>query len=300
MQWESSEIQEWTVKSVRSVPRANKESSDRKELPDYRVNRAKSDFPDWTVLKAHRVRSGLRESKVKSESSDPQEWTVKWGVIGPQGEQRKLGPQGEQGEPGAAAFLGLICPAGQAVVGFDAQGNLICAPFQGLSSDCSNGAVQQSIGPNSDIVVCEDLSHGTCEQDFGSLCPFGWHLCSSAEFNVRNDGWSFPNNSPTNALGNIQCRTSASGAGHFTLLVSNLGLDEPNNCVFGSSRTSCPATFGCNELVNSALCCAPLPSCGNGVVDDPQEVCDDGNNNNEDACLNNCYPRFGFGLGCGQ
>ena len=57
------------------------------------------------------------------------------GKVGPQGEQGKLGPQGEQGKIGPqgplgpVAAIGTSCLPGQAVIGMDASGNFICAPF---------------------------------------------------------------------------------------------------------------------------------------------------------------------------
>ncbi|HEY8379225.1 MAG TPA: hypothetical protein VIK91_22180, partial [Nannocystis sp.] len=70
---------------------------------------------------------------------------------------------------------------------------------------------------------------------------------------------------------------------------NNLGQDSTLNCGYGSSRpNSCPANYGCNELHVQALCCAPNPKCGNGVVDDVEEECDDGNNIETDDCLNTC------------
>ena len=36
-----------------------------------------------------------------------------------------------------------------------------------------------------------------------------------------------------------------------------------------------------------ALCCAPLPTCGNGMVD-AGESCDDANLDETDDCLNSC------------
>lgn len=46
--------------------------------------------------------------------------------------------------------------------------------------------------------------------------------------------------------------------------------------------------YGCNEQSTSALCCAPTPTCGNGIVDAPEELCDDANLVEADECLNSC------------
>jgi uncharacterized protein YkwD len=61
------------------------------------------------------------------------------GVIGPQGLQGEkgdkgdtgavglTGEQGPQGEPGNLALAGQMCPAGQYVIGFNANGGIVCA-----------------------------------------------------------------------------------------------------------------------------------------------------------------------------
>ena len=163
---------------------------------------------------------------------------------------------------------------------------------------CSGGADVISLAPSGTIVLCDDPTDATCEQDFETLCPTDWHLCSHEEFNVRNDGWTQAYTGSV-GMGTIHCR-STSGAGHFTVNTA-FGTDKAMNCQYGSSRDTCPASYGCNEKTHWALCCAPLPSCGNGVVDSPQETCDDGNDDETDACLNNCslrVPGNGAGLGC--
>ncbi|MFH1532386.1 MAG: hypothetical protein ABIK09_16805 [Pseudomonadota bacterium] len=158
-------------------------------------------------------------------------------------------------------------------------------------SDCNNGAAKLSTSPGGDMVICSKPS--TCEQDYETLCPPGWLLCSPKQFNGRNTGWSYSVGG-TMALGAIRCR-SGSGAGHFTVDNSPLSNDEADNCWYGSSRPSCPSGYGCNEQGNYALCCQMNPSCGNGVVDHPEEECDDGNANDGDSCLSNCETRFGGG-----
>ncbi|MBM4372362.1 MAG: hypothetical protein FJ098_11955, partial [Deltaproteobacteria bacterium] len=153
------------------------------------------------------------------------------------------------------------------------------------------GATLLSTAPSGTMVLCDDPTDTVCEENFGTLCPAGWHLCSHKEYNARNTGWTF---SPlTRALGTIQCRSS-SGAGHFTLPdQGNVGavLNQDvaaTNCWFGSSRPTCTASFGCNEQYSHALCCVTHPLCGNGVKDEPEEDCDDGNASETDPCLNNC------------
>ena len=139
------------------------------------------------------------------------------------------------------------------------------------------------------MVVCRDENQQVCEQDFASICPDNWHLCTPLEHSARNDdGWVEVVELPGNlrALGTIRCRPN-DGAGHFT--VENVAEDRGPNCDYGSSLAWCPAWYGCNEQQHTALCCRPLPSCGNGVVDHPQEQCDDGNDNEEDDCQSSCY-----------
>jgi len=170
---------------------------------------------------------------------------------------------------------------------------------------CTSPGKLVAQNPANNMIVCEDPAHSTCEQDFENLCPVGWHLCSHTEFNARNDGWDYSVSEPRRALGVIYCRMGG-GAGHFTVpdagkSSGNLGQDETHNCYFGSSRPACPAGYGCNETGAVALCCSKNPKCGNGAVDGPEEVCDDGNWNQDDACLNNCTKRLpgGGGTNCG-
>jgi len=138
------------------------------------------------------------------------------------------------------------------------------------------------------MVVCDDPNDQTCEQDFESLCPPGWGLCTREQYNNRNDGWNFQ--TQFTVVGEIHCR-SGSGAGHFGVGTS-LSQDRPQNCTYGSSRpNNCVANYGCNELTMHALCCAPTPTCGNGAIDAPEETCDDGNMDETDACLNSCSAR---------
>jgi cysteine-rich repeat protein len=71
-----------------------------------------------------------------------------------------------------------------------------------------------------------------------------------------------------------------------------MSTDVTFNCNDGSSRATCVTAFGCNEQSTSALCCAPSPLCGNGVVDAPEEQCDDANFDETDDCLNSCSWRL--------
>ncbi len=167
---------------------------------------------------------------------------------------------------------------------------------------CQNGAVELTTAPNGLAILCDDLTDSTCEQDLASLCPVGWDLCTHAQFTNRNDGWDFLINSSMTALGEIQCRLflgDIAGAGHLTVPYPSfageqqlLSFDTEFNCQFGSSRDTCTSNFGCNELYATALCCAPTPTCGNSIVDTPEELCDDGNTDETDTCLNTCTWRI--------
>ncbi|TDG11390.1 midcut-by-XrtH protein [Seongchinamella unica] len=178
-----------------------------------------------------------------------------------------------------------------------------------VAGACQGGAVKLSTSPGGDMVVCDDPTNTTCEEDAETLCPVGMQLCNFDQYNERNDGWDYPVGGPTNPIvvAEIFCRVD-SGAGHFTLGpyggVTNLGQDTTMNCGYGSSRESCTATYGCNEQSVQALCCFPSPTCGNGVVDSPEEQCDDGNADETDDCLNSCAWRvpgdhgFSTATGC--
>jgi cysteine-rich repeat protein len=154
---------------------------------------------------------------------------------------------------------------------------------------CQGGSVQLSISPGGNMIVCDDPNNQTCEENLETLCPPSWGLCSYQQFINRNAGWNYA--SQAVVVGEIYCRNGG-GAGHYTLGVANLGNDIGFNCSHGSSRpNSCPAGYGCNELGDQALCCAPTGTCGNGQVEGPEETCDDGNQNETDACLNSCTLR---------
>lgn len=175
-------------------------------------------------------------------------------------------------------------------------------------AECQNGSVELSTAPLGNMMLCDDPLDVTCEEDFGQFCPTDWHLCTMDEFNGRNAGWTYPTSNVNRALGVIYCRSGGSSAGHFTVPDSgspnsDLGQDEVFNCYYGSSAPACVSGFGCNEQEASALCCEDSPQCGNGVVDPPEEQCDDGNADDSDACLTSCAHRiptdFGFsGTNC--
>ncbi len=154
---------------------------------------------------------------------------------------------------------------------------------------CRSGGLPLSISPGNDMVVCDDPTDQTCEQDFATLCPAGWNLCTMGQHHARNDAWSFAPGAA--ALGEIGCRGAGggNGAGHYTVYSGRLSIDEAFNLYYGSSRSTCVTDYGCNEQNAVALCCRPTATCGNGVVDSPEEQCDDGNLDDTDACLSTCW-----------
>ena len=182
------------------------------------------------------------------------------------------------------ATAGEQCDDGNAVPGDGCEACLVVVA-------CSSGAAMLGVNPAGDMVVCDDPTDTVCEQDAETLCPAGWGLCTREQHHARNAGFDYPVSNGVVVVGEIFCRNS-SGAGHYTLGpydgVTNLSEDAPLNCGYGSSRPSCESGFGCNETEVSALCCAPSPSCGNGIVDAPEELCDDANAVETDECLNSC------------
>ena len=173
---------------------------------------------------------------------------------------------------------------------------------------CSNNAqlIYQAPavpGFSSVMVLCDDPSDQTCEKDMESLCPENFHLCSYLEFNALNDNWNTEVSSRKRPVGEIHC-TSFGRTGHFTLgngVGSSsssstskilLSKDKPLNCWISTSRPQCSAPSGCDEKHVTALCCSNNLECGNGKVDTPLEECDDGNKNEDDACLNSCSYRY--------
>ncbi len=173
-------------------------------------------------------------------------------------------------------------------------------PTDGCSSQCeeevqgcSRIATTIAVDLEAGIAVCQDADAEVCEQDFADLCGDGWHLCSGKEHVYKNDAMQVELDGI--ALGVARCRL-VGGAGHYT--VSNFNVDGPDNCEVGSSRPDCPTSLGCNETMHSALCCSNIPSCGNGVVDEPLEECDDGNDEDYDDCSTSCASRRADGPYC--
>lgn len=172
----------------------------------------------------------------------------------------------------------------------------------GCSSDCKNeqpecsgNAVEITTDPDLDMVVCSDPN--VCEQDYASICPAGWNLCTHAQYVQRNDNWNYQLPGNQVLLAAIRCRMSG-GAGHYSRAFGWLSDDYQDNCQYGSSRPQCQTGYGCNDKGSWALCCRPTPSCGDGVVNSAEEECDDGNQSNDDDCFNNCMDRENNALYC--
>merc|ERR1719233_2462350 len=166
---------------------------------------------------------------------------------------------------------------------------------------CSKNAQLISQAPpvegleSSSMVLCDDPTDSICEEDLQTICPGGFHLCTTLEFNALNNNWDLKINEKQKPVGEIFCRSNR-GAGHFSLKPTHRNLihlssDLDKNNIHGSSRPSCTSSYGCNEKWLSALCCSN-PTCGDGVVQAPLEECEDGNKSDDDDCLNSCSYRF--------
>ncbi|MGB1278284.1 MAG: hypothetical protein ACPG77_21235, partial [Nannocystaceae bacterium] len=61
------------------------------------------------------------------------------------------------------------------------------------------------------------------------------------------------------------------------------GIVQPGEtCDLGEDNTDLPYGSGCSND------CSPLPTCGDGTLDSEYEACDDGNDDNTDACTTIC------------
>lgn len=128
---------------------------------------------------------------------------------------------------------------------------------------CNSPANIVSSNPDESIVVCDDPQDSTCEQDFETLCPNNYHLCSAEEYNAGNDNWN--GSLSTWLLGEITCRQGG-GAGHFTVESGLYSSDVAPNQIAGSSKPECPEWYGCNEQQYYALCCIGSPGGNNNEV----------------------------------
>jgi hypothetical protein len=79
------------------------------------------------------------------------------GAQGPQGETGPTGPQGEQGErgepgePGITGLAGQVCPDGEAVVGFTANGSLLCSNFE--PTGCSSTTLSHTMSSQTTTLI---------------------------------------------------------------------------------------------------------------------------------------------------
>ena len=191
-------------------------------------------------------------------------------------------------DPANCGTCGHACSTAEACV------SGVCRALADVS--CSGGSTRLSTNPAGNMMLCDDPTDTTCEENMATLCPAGWDLCTHLQFANRNTGWTY--SIPNPAVGEIYCRPSSSGAGHFTVpdtgtsLPFSISTPVAFNCYFGSSRPSCTSTYGCNEQSAIALCCAPTTSCGNGSVDSAEEACDDADTDETDDCLNTCMWRL--------
>lgn len=136
---------------------------------------------------------------------------------------------------------------------------LLPSVFAGVPQVCSNGAELAVMSPDGMMVTCDDPQDATCEQDFETLCPADWNLCTVDEFNAHNDGMDY--GVAVHSLGEIQCRVGG-GAGHFSVKTNegDWDVDRANNMWAGSSIPGvCESTYGCNEQQYHALCCYGEP-----------------------------------------
>ncbi len=124
--------------------------------------------------------------------------------------------------------------------------------FASAEVSCT-GADLVGSSPDGYIAVCDDPQDAVCEQDFGQLCPAGFHLCSGEEYRMHNDGWEGTTDTPM--LGEIQCREEG-GAGHFSVWSNYpFSYEVEDNLAAGSGLPECDHGYGCNEQQYYALCC---------------------------------------------
>ncbi len=124
---------------------------------------------------------------------------------------------------------------------------------------CTLPGVNVAHNPGASIVVCDDPQDSTCEQDFATLCPVGYDLCTADQYNAGNDNWD--GTVTERMLGEIHCRGQNidSGAGHYSIWTKDVpySVDVPDNDIAGSSIPGvCESNYGCNEQWYYALCCA--------------------------------------------
>jgi hypothetical protein len=104
------------------------------------------------------------------------------GPPGPKGDKGDKGDTGEKGDPGppgppgAIPFLGLSCPEGQALIGFDTTGQLVCATF--VSDPLAIGPWPQFQSVNATYDVGASASCDLTNSFIAGrgLCATGWML----------------------------------------------------------------------------------------------------------------------------
>ena len=77
------------------------------------------------------------------------------GADGPQGNQGPVGLQGQRGEPGGVPS-GQGCPGGQALIGFNADGSVKCAPFENYFGTAKRVFVSSRVYLGSDPPISTD------------------------------------------------------------------------------------------------------------------------------------------------
>lgn len=73
-----------------------------------------------------------------SKAETPVHWAIV-GPIGPTGATGPVGPAGPAGPSGVTGLAGFTCPAGEALIGFDAAGQPSCAPPSGGGGSDADG-----------------------------------------------------------------------------------------------------------------------------------------------------------------
>ena len=105
------------------------------------------------------------------------------GESGPPGTQGLAGSQGIPGPPGPVLLLGQSCPSGEFVSGFDALGNIICAPPP-TSPPTGPGGVNDA-NPG-DVIITEIMGNPDVVNDSAGE----WvELFNTRADTVRIDGW---------------------------------------------------------------------------------------------------------------
>merc|ERR1719495_1260570 len=126
---------------------------------------------------------------------------------------------------------------------------------QPATGECQGRGEEIDRNPSGQIIVCKDRSQSTCENDFETLCPPTYDLCSVERYNELNNDWNAQSIEPY--LGKAYCRSGNASAGHVGFWgQQSLSTDLSHSYTFGASLPACPHSWwGCNEQQYSALCC---------------------------------------------